>query len=157
VQRVQVTTRNQDVFLGWQALKSSELKGYNVYYGTVSGRYMQRKSLPGSATSLVLRDLEPDATYFFAIRAFNNADKESAFSQEVSVTVGKPETSTAPLTTVISDMTAPEGNPVESQGGTTVTGETGTGDTLVVLLLISAVIGTAFAFHRQLLLRNHFA
>lgn len=156
VQNVQVTTRNQDVFLGWQELKSSELKGYNVYYGTVSGRYIQRKSLPASATSLVLRDLEPNTTYFLAIRAFNMADAESAFSQEVSVTVGKPETSTSPLTTIVSDTTAPD-NPVETKGGTTITGETGTGDTLLLLVLISAAIGTAFAFHRQLLLHRHVA
>jgi hypothetical protein len=157
VQKVQVTTRNQDIFLGWQELRSSELKGYNVYYGTVSGRYMQRKSIPGTATSLVLHDLEPGATYFLAIRAFNMADQESAFSQEVSVTVGKPETSTSPLTTIVSDVTPPDGNPVENQGGTVISGETGTGDIILVLALLSAAIGTAFAFHRQIILSRHVA
>lgn len=150
VQDVRVTSRERNIFLGWRELKSSDIKGYNIYYGTTSGRYMQRRSLPPKTTSLVLRDLEPGVTYYLAVRAFSTSDQESSFSQEVSVTVGKPETSTAPLTQVESDITAPEGNPIERKGGRIVSGETGMTNTLSLLLLISAGVGTLCALRRQI-------
>lgn len=146
VQGVQVTTRQTSVYLGWQALKSSELAGYNIYYGTVSGRYIQRRSVPPTAVSAVLRDFEPDATYYLAIRAFNQRNEESMFSNEVAVTVGKPETATVPF--LGSGVSTGE-NIVSNNGGSTVSGETGTATTLTWMLLASALIGTAFAFRRQ--------
>ncbi len=151
VQDVRVTSRDTMIFLGWQGLKSSQLAGYNVYYGTVSGRYIQRRSVPATATSLVLRDLEPGVTYYLALRAVNTQEQESAFSQEVSVTVGQPETATAPLTGSITDVTAPA-NPSTSHGDTAIRGETGIGNTLLYFVLASAVLGTVFAFKRQMTL-----
>jgi len=97
VQGVKVTTRDALVFVGWNQFRSAGLKGYNVYYSTVSGRYIQRHSVPSSETSVTLRNLAPDTTYYFAVRAVNEQDQESVFSQEVSVTVGKPETASSPL------------------------------------------------------------
>lgn len=154
VQDLRVTTRDSMVFVGWRELRSSELAGYNVYYGTVSGRYIQRRSVPSTSSSLVLRDLESGTTYFVAIRAVNTRDQESVFSQEVSVTVGQPETATAPLTNLPSDITAPPRNPVSTNGNGTITGETGTASTVMLLLLGSAVIGTFFAFKRQISLHT---
>lgn len=154
VQNLRITTRDRDVYVGWMPLRSSELKGYNVYYSTVSGRYAQRHSLPASAESYTIRDLEPGTTYFVAVRAFNQTDTESAFSQEVSVTVGQPETSTAPLSSVRESDTAPEGNPLATRDGPEITGETGTSSVLFIVLAISAVLGTMLAFHRQLILHR---
>lgn len=155
VQEVRVTTKDTVIFLGWQALKSSELVGYNVYYGTVSGRYIQRRSLPASSASLVLRDLEPGSTYFLAVRGVNAQDQETVFSQEVSVTVGQPETSTAPMTRLPVDTGSVTGNPIDTRGGTTINGETGSASMFLWILLGSACIGTAFAFRRQLVLFSH--
>lgn len=155
VQDVRVTTKDSVIFLGWQALSSAELAGYNVYYGTVSGRYIQRRSLPASSTSLVLRDLEPGTTYFLAVRAVNAQDQESVFSQEVSVTVGSPETATSPMTRLPQDSGAVAGNPLETRGETTIKGETGSASVLMWAFLTSAFIGTAFAFRRQLTLASH--
>lgn len=152
VQDVRVTTKDNLIFLGWQALKSAELAGYNVYYGTVSGRYLQRRSVPATATSLVLRDLEPGTTYYLAVRAVNGQNQESVFSQEVSVTVGKPETATSPMTKLPVDSGAVSGNPIETRGGTTIKGETGSASIFAWILAGSAVIGTVFAFRRQLIL-----
>ena len=149
VQNLRVTTRDNQIFLGFDALTSSELSGYNVYYGTVSGQYIQRRTIPPNATSLVLRDLEPGTVYFLAVRAFNAFSGESAFSQEVSVTVGRPETSTSPLTGTKA-MPSPAENPITTRGGAKVTGDTGIGDNVMFFALISACIGTAFAFARQL-------
>lgn len=152
VQDVRVTTKDDLIFLGWQALRSSELAGYNVYYGTVSGRYIQRRSLPATSTSLVLRDLVPGTTYYLAVRAVNAQNQESVFSQEVSVTVGKPETATSPMTKLPVDTGAVAGNPIETRGGTTIKGETGSASIFAWILAGSALIGTAFAFRRQLVL-----
>ena len=151
VQNVRVTTKDADIFIGWDPLHSSELAGYNVYYGTISGKYIQRRSVPASSSSLILRELDSGTQYFLAVRAFNAASGENTFSQEVAVVVGRPETSTSPLAGNAPD--AQPVNPIESHGGTEVKGATGTGDTLLVLVLASAFIGTFFAVQRQLKLR----
>ena len=150
VQGVVATTRGSDLYVGWKELKSAELNGYNVYYGTVSGRYVQRHSVPKDSTSYVIRDVEPGAVYFVAIRAFNVGMQESAYSQEVSVTAGKPETATNPLTGFGQD--APQQNPYVPTGKNVV--ETGTGSVIAILALISAGIGTFFAWRRQLALQH---
>ncbi len=154
VQNVRVTSKDSMIFLGWQPLKSSELSGYNVYYGTVSGRYLQRRSVAGTSTSLVLRDLEPGTPYYLAVRAVNANEQESAFSQEVSVTVGKPETATAPLTNIPKDMQPPTGNPITQTHGNVIQGETGMENIFLWVILGSAVLGTLLAFRRQFLLSH---
>ena len=39
------------MYLGWEGLNSSQLKAYNVYYGTTSGKYIQRRSIDNSTTT----------------------------------------------------------------------------------------------------------
>ncbi len=155
VQDLRVTTKDGVIFLGWQALRSAELAGYNIYYGTVSGRYIQRRSVPKNSTSLVLRDLEPGTTYYLAVRAVGSQDQESVFSQEVSVTVGQPETATSPMTNAPPESGAQTGNPIETRGGTTIEGETGLTNIFLWAIVTSAVIGTIVAFRRQLVLSAH--
>lgn len=154
VQDVRVTSRESSIFLGWQPLRSSELKGYNIYYGTVPGTYMQRRAIPSTAGSLVIRDLTPGTTYYLAVRAFNLRDQESVFSQEVSVIVGDPGSSTSPLAAGIDQTPLPRGNPIQIRGGSEINGSTG-GDIVLVLALLSALIGTAFAAHRERALFTH--
>ncbi len=148
VQNLKVTTRGNSVFVGWQPLTSAELAGYNVYYGSVSGKYIQRRSLTKNETSVILRDLEPGTEYFVALRAFNQQNLESAFSHEVSVTAGKPDSSTSPLAGSVT-ATGGTGNAVAVYQGNQISGETGMSTQLLGLLLLSAIIGTAFAWHRQ--------
>jgi len=149
MQGLQVTTRDTTAYLGWQELKSTELRGINVYYGTVSGRYIQRRSVPPTAISMVLRDLEAGTVYYFAIRGFNERNEETMFSQEVSVVIGQPETATSPL--LISGVSSGiPSNSVTNNGGSIITGETGVGSIFTALFIASALIGTAFAFRRQL-------
>ncbi len=152
VQGVRVTSRDQSIFLSWLPLKSSELAGYNVYYGTVSGKYIQRRSIPAVSTSLVLRDLEKDATYYMAVRAFNAKNQETVFSREVSVIVGNPDSSSAPLLAAIEQTPLPDGNPIETRGGQEINGTTGPSDMIMVFIVLSAICGTAFAAHRQMTL-----
>lgn len=157
VQGVQVTTRDASAYLGWQELKSTEVKGYNIYYGAVSGRYLQRRSIPPSYTSTIIRDLEPGQQYYFAVRAYNERNEETMFSREVSVIIGQPETASSPLlASGLNDNNVE--NVMYSKGGTTITGETGVGTSVMFLLIVSAVIGTIFAFRRQLTFpRSHVA
>jgi len=140
---LRVTTDGNSVFLAWDALPSSELAGYNVYYGTVSGRYIQRRTVDKAATSLTIRALPIGTTYYFAVRAYNAAGEETVFSQEVGVSVGNPKTSTSPL----SANTLPTKTP--STGGQ-VSGETGASSTLMFLMLGCAAVGTFIAFRRQM-------
>ncbi len=143
VQGLRVTTEGSTVYLAWDALPSADLIGYHLYYGTESGRYLQRRAIDAGATSVSIRALPEGTTYYFAIRGVNAAEQETDFSREVGVNVGNPRTSTAPFTAGVLPPPTP---------GTdgTVAGETGTASTLAILLLFSAAIGTFVAFRRQL-------
>ncbi len=147
VQNVTVTTEGSAIFLAWDALRSSELQGYNVYYGTKSGQYVQRKSVAADATSLALRGLPLDAVYYLAVRGVSRSNQESAFSQEVGVKVGDPATATSPMRGL--PKGAPK-NPVKTGTTSTVPGEAGLPSLLLLVLIMSASAGTLAAFRRQL-------
>lgn len=155
VQKPSVTTRERDVYLGWMALRSAEIKGYNIYYGTVSGRYLQRKTVPATSTSIVIRDLEPGSTYFLAVRGLSNSDAESAFSQEVSIVVGQPTTSTSPITEPIAnnDDTA---HVDELPRGKNIAGDTGMPEYAALFALLCAGVGTTIAARRQFILSSRY-
>lgn len=142
IQGLRVTTEGSSVFLAWDALPSSELLGYNVYYGTVSGRYLQRRGVDKAATTLTLRALPVGVTYYFAVRGVNAAGQETEFSQEVGVSVGNPSTSTSPLAA----NTRPTATPGTNGS---VAGDTGPTSVMAILLALSAVAGTFLAFRRQ--------
>jgi hypothetical protein len=82
------------VTLSWQAPTRNEdgsaltdLAGYRVHYGQVSGQYSETLSLPSpSMTSVTIEDLAP-ATWFFAVKAVNSAGTLSSFSAETSETL----------------------------------------------------------------------
>lgn len=141
VRNVRITTEGTSLYVAWDPLISSQLKAYNLYYGSTTGRYLQRKTISAESTSMAIRGLPEKTTYFVAIRGLSLTDEETAFSQEVSVEVGNPKTSTAPLT----------GDLLATRKPVTVPGETGTPSVIVLLLTLSAVIGTAFATRRQTL------
>lgn len=146
VQNLRATTDQSVVYLAWDALQSSELAGYNVYYGTVSGEYLQRRSVDRTATTLTIRDLPVGVRYYFAVRAFNAKNEETEFSQEVSVIIGQPQTSTAPL--LASTLPSGPGGVAPRTGGN-LAGATGISSTLLLFLFASAGIGTMLAFRRQ--------
>ncbi len=146
VQGLRITTDGSSVYLAWNPLPSTELVGYNVYYGTVSGRYLQRRSVDKNTMTLTIRALPLGVTEYAAVRGVNAAGQETDFSQEVAVTVGNPKTSTSPLTGALIDG-GPQGNTPGTDGN--VAGETGPASWLVLFALISAVIGTFLAVRRQ--------
>lgn len=145
VQALRVTTEGSSAFLAWNPLPSAELAGYNLYYGSISGRYLQKRSLDTEAQTVTIRALPVGMTYYFAVRAVNGSGTESDFSQEVAVTIGNPATSTSPLSGNL--IEGPQGNPPDTDGN--VAGESGPGTWIAALVGLSAVLGTTFAFRRQ--------
>lgn len=152
VQNLRITSEKTTLYLAWDDLKTPRLQGYNVYYGTQMGRYIQRRSLPTTATSLSIRDLPLGTAYYASVRAVDDQGNESAFSQEAGVEIGNPRTSTSPLLAIppeggslTGDVTAPK-NPVN---GGVVSGESGSSSVLLLLLGASAGIGMLVALRRQ--------
>ncbi len=156
IRNLRVTTDGSSAFLAWDRLRSSQLRAYNIYYGTTSGRYIQRKTIDKTENSVTIRSLSIGQTYYFAVRALSKDTHDSAFTREVSVTIGDPDSSTALLTPgSINDGLGK--NPLLAQIGdgdkqtnTIVPGETGIPSILALFAVICAVIGTGFASRRQL-------
>lgn len=146
VQGVRVTTDGGSAFLAWNQLNAGNLLGYNVYYGTVSGKYIQRRSVDKANTTLTLRNLPTGTQYFFAVRGVDANNKESDFSQEVGVVIGNPATSTSPLTGSVADF-GPDGKAPRTDGK--ISGDTGPASTALVFIAISSIAGLALAFRRQ--------
>ncbi len=147
VLHLRATTEGTSVYLAWDALKSADLIGYNVYYGTTSGEYIQKRSVDKNSTTLTVRNLVPGTRYYFAVRGVSK-DSETDFSQEVAITVGKPETSTSPLFASTVNQ-GPQGKTPKTSGS--VAGNTGLPSSLVLFFILSASIGTVLALRRQLI------
>lgn len=146
VMAVRVTTEGSSAFLAWNPLPSTELAGYNIYYGSISGRYLQRRSVQKASQTLTIRALPVGQTTYFALRAVNASGEESDFSQEVAVTIGNPATSTSPLSGALIEG-GPNGQSPETDGS--VAGASGPGTWLMLIVALSAITGTVLAFRRQ--------
>ncbi len=146
VQALRVTTDGSSAFLAWNPLPSAELAGYNVYYGTISGRYLQRRSVNREAQTITIRALPVGQVYYFAVRAVNVDGQESDFSQEVAVTIGNPATSTSPLSGALIEG-GPNGNAPHTDGS--ISGESGPATWMLLFAGASAVMGTLLAVRRQ--------
>lgn len=144
VHNVRATTEGSSVFLAWDPLPSAQLIGYNAYYGAVSGEYLQRRSVDSATTSLTLRSLPQNNQYYFALRGVSSEQKETTFSEEVSLTIGNPASSSAPLRGNILDRERTTKRQAHS-----LAGRTGTPSLFLVILLSSACVGTTLAFRRQ--------
>lgn len=150
VQNLRVTTEGSSVFLAWDPLPSAQLTGYNLYYGTISGQHIQRQSMDSAATSMVLRALPKDKRYFFTIRGFSETQTETAPSPEVTIVVGNPTSSSAPLQGSIVERAQRVERPPHA-----LAGRTGTPSLFLMVLLVSAGVGTAIACRRQYIASAH--
>lgn len=148
VQNLRATTEGTAVFLAWDPLPSAELTGYNVYYGTTSGKYIQRRSIDSTSTTLTVRGLMEGQTYYFAVRGVNGKSQETQFSKEVGIRVGYPETSTNPLAASAVTDKGPKGTPPKTGG--TIAGDSGTSSVYILFFAACGVIGTLMAFRRQI-------
>ena len=73
----------QTVTLGWNASVSSDVVGYNIYYGTNSGSY-PNKIDAGEVTTFTISNLTAGVTYYFAATDYDAGGNESGYSSEIS-------------------------------------------------------------------------
>ena len=66
---------------------STDVTGYIIDYGTVSGAYTQRINV-GNTNSFTVGNLTDGQTYYFAAVSYNSAMTQSEHSNEVSGTMG---------------------------------------------------------------------
>src|SRR5882672_9441774 len=62
------------------------LAGYNLYYGSQSGQF-QTMIPVGLSTTYTVTNVSAGQTYYFAAKAYDSTGTESAFSNEVQVTI----------------------------------------------------------------------
>jgi hypothetical protein len=78
-----------DLRVTWNANTESDLAGYKLYYGTVTGTYGTPVVL-GKVTSFQLTGLRDGTVYYLALTAFDTSANDSGFSLEVSASTGPP-------------------------------------------------------------------
>lgn len=71
--------------VAWDASADSNVVGYNIAYGTTSGRYTKTLNA-GNSNSATVGSLTPSTTYYFVVKAYNSFGLESVPSNEVAVT-----------------------------------------------------------------------
>lgn len=75
----------QSVTLAWDSNSESDLAGYIIGYGTISGQNQKTVDV-GMATQWTVSGLSSGQTYYFRVFAYNTSGAKSAPSQEVSTT-----------------------------------------------------------------------
>src|SRR5262245_40335945 len=86
------TARAAQVQLAWDKPLQADgtpipnLAGYKLYYGSQSGQYPTMIPV-GMTTTYTVTNLSAGQTYYFAAKAYDSNSTESAFSNEVSVTL----------------------------------------------------------------------
>ncbi|MEW5691845.1 MAG: fibronectin type III domain-containing protein [Candidatus Hydrogenedentota bacterium] len=81
------TPGNQTVLLKWNKNTESDLAGYNVYRGLVSGGpYTKINGSLNSDTDYLDTTVSNGVTYYYVVTAVDTADNQSAYSSETSAT-----------------------------------------------------------------------
>lgn len=76
-----IINNNYDVEVSWQANTESDLAGYKIYYGLESGNYLYTINV-NNVTEYIIK-LSCGYIYYFAMTAYDIAENESDFSDEV--------------------------------------------------------------------------
>jgi hypothetical protein len=84
--------------LAWDTSYDPARVGFNLYYGKTSGQYARRRTL-GNLNAFRLDGLSNNDSYYLAITAFDQLNRESDYSNEVGIIVNQPLSSTAPFNT----------------------------------------------------------
>ncbi len=83
------TDEQGNVRLIWPIDENPTIAGYYLYYSQKSGYYLRRRDV-GKTNFALFPNLPSGEKYYFAIKAYNDLDGESDYSNEVFVTVGLP-------------------------------------------------------------------
>jgi hypothetical protein len=74
------------VTVAWDPNPEPTVAGYNMYYGTSSGRYTSSVDV-GSATRCAISALQEGVTYYLAVTAYDGSGNQSGYSDEIVYTV----------------------------------------------------------------------
>ena len=116
----------------------SDLAGYNVQYGTLSGSPATTIDV-GNVTSRTITGLTAGGTYYFRVVAYNTSGQTSTPSAQVSYTVPGTPAPTSPTLTSVSPASGP------TSGGTTIT-LTGTNFVSGATVRVGGVPATSVTF-----------
>lgn len=122
-------------------MKDLNLKGFNLYYSTTSGRYLQRRPV-GNVNQYELNHLRKGETYYLAITAYDQLNRETDYSDEVKITVGEPNSSTAPILITREEVLMQI--PRQPQNGPA--------DVVILFLIASAVSGAYIIYRRKFII-----
>ena len=81
-----VARADQNVALAWDPSPDTNVVGYVLYYGSVSGSYPSRFDV-GTNTTTTVSGLKEGQNYFFVVAAYNAQNLESEPSNEVAFVV----------------------------------------------------------------------
>ena len=85
---VQLTLQvNHTVVLQWSASASTDVTGYNVYRGNVSGGPYTKIISDLNALDYYDTSVQASTSYFYVVTAMNSSGLESTYSNEVSAPV----------------------------------------------------------------------
>ena len=100
------------VTLAWDPSSSSDVTGYNVYYGPASRTYTNMVTA-GNATNVTISGLVAGSTYFFAATAYDSFGVESDYSNETNY-VPPVSGNQAPTLNAIANLTINEDAPQQT-------------------------------------------
>jgi hypothetical protein len=84
-------TTVHSVTLSWTASTSSNIAGYNVYRGTVSGGpYAKISTFPINGTTFTDPAAQAGATYYYVTTAVDTSNNESVYSNEAKAVIPYP-------------------------------------------------------------------
>jgi PKD repeat protein len=79
--------QSENLLVSWNSVDDPRVVGYEVHYGTESGQYDSVVMSP--STSVRVYGLEPENTYYFAVKAFGTDPSiQSGLSEEASAAIG---------------------------------------------------------------------
>jgi len=79
------------VTLAWGASTSSNITGYNIYRGTVSGGpYSAVNTSLNTTTSFTDNNVSGGATYYYVVTAVDSSSTESSYSNQATASVPTP-------------------------------------------------------------------
>ena len=127
------------VKLAWNPSISTNVVGYNVYYGLASGVYSSTITVAGStATNATVTGLVQGTTYYFAATAVDALGDENPFSNEASYSVPTGSTSNSlPTLNALANVAVNENAGMQSVNLSGISGGAGNGAQTLTVTAVS--------------------